>query len=74
MNGRRAGKIPLVVEPGPVRIKQMGITCRTINGDRASTHVVFLGDKIKRQVGGGWVASRAKGMNARGEFYIGGLS
>jgi hypothetical protein len=35
---RKTGEVPLVVTPSPVGIEQMGVTRRTVNGNRTSTH------------------------------------
>ena len=47
--------VPLVVAPSPVRIKEIGRTRRTVNGDRSSTSLVFLKKKSERRIVGGWV-------------------
>ena len=58
-----AKRVPLVVALSPVRIEEMGVTRRrTVNGDRASTHLAFLEEQSRRRVVGvgavGWVGGR----------------
>ena len=60
--------VPLVVAPSPVRIKEIGRTRRTVNGDRASTNLAFLKDKSERRIVGGVGDWRKKQNRARAGF------
>lgn len=49
-----AERVPLVVTPSPVRVEEMGVTRRTVRGDRASTHLAFLEEQSRKRVVGRW--------------------
>ena len=69
--GQEPGEIPLVVTPSPVRVKQMGVPRRTIDGNRTSAHFALW----RNETTDGWpgeMAVRERRERARKVgFYIG---